>query len=46
MTVGRVQLLNGPINVPEDSYETMQALEWPSYLSMLMGLLTPYLCVT
>ena len=37
--MGRVQLPNGPIYVPEDSDETMQALEGPSHLSIVDGAL-------
>ena len=37
MTVGRVQLPNSPICV----LETMQAPEWPSYLSIIDGALNP-----
>ena len=33
MTVGRVQLPDGPIYVPEDSDTAMQAPEWASFLS-------------
>ena len=39
MMVGRVQLPNGPIYVPKDSDETMQAPEWPSSLSIIDGAL-------
>ena len=39
--MGRVQLLKGPIYVPEDSDETMQAPEWASYLSIVDGALNP-----
>ena len=31
MTVGRTELPNGPIYVPEDSQETMPAPEWGSF---------------
>ena len=42
MTVGRVQQTpNGPIYVPEDSDETMQAPKWPNYLSIVDGALNP-----
>ena len=37
--MGRVQLPNGPIYVPQDSYETMQAPEWVSCLSIVDGAL-------
>ena len=37
MTVGRVQLPDGPIYVPEDSETAMQAPEWASLLSMVDG---------
>ena len=33
MTVGRTELPNGPIYVPEDTQETMPAPEWSSFLS-------------
>ena len=32
MTVGRTELPNGPLYVPEDSQETMPAPEWGSFL--------------
>ena len=41
MTVGRVQLPDGPIYVPEDSDTAMQALEWASFLSIVDGSLNP-----
>ena len=41
MTVGRVQLPDGPIYVPEDSHTAMQALEWASFLSIVDGSLSP-----
>ena len=41
MNVGRVQLLDGPIYVPEDSDTGMQAPEWASFLSILDGSLNP-----
>ena len=41
MTVGRTELPNGPIYVPEDSQETMPAPEWGSFLSILDGSLNP-----
>ena len=41
MTVGRVQLSDGPIYVPEDSYTAMQAPEWASFLSIVDGSLNP-----
>ena len=37
MTVGRTELLNGPVYVPEDSQETMPAPEWGSFLSIVDG---------
>ena len=39
MTMGGVQLPNGPIYVREDSDETMQAPKWPSYLYIVDGAL-------
>ena len=41
MTVGRTQLPNGPICVPEDSQETPPAPEWGSFLSIVDGALNP-----
>ena len=41
MTVGRVQLPNGPIYVPEDSDTALQAPEWPSISSIVDGSLNP-----
>ena len=41
MTVGRVQLPDGPIYVPQDSDTAMQAPEWASFLSMVDGSLNP-----
>ena len=41
MTVGRTELPNGPIYVPEDSQETMPAPEWGSFLSIVDGALNP-----
>ena len=41
MTVGRVQLPNGPIYVPEDSDTALQAPEWASFLSIVDGSLNP-----
>ena len=41
MTVGRVQLPDGPIYVPEDSDIAMQAPEWASFLSIVDGSLNP-----
>ena len=41
MTVGRVQLPDGPIYVPEDSHTAMQAPEWASFLSIVDGSLNP-----
>ena len=34
-----MQLSNNPIYEPEDSDQTMQALEWASYLSIIVGAL-------
>ena len=41
MTVGRTELPNGPIYVPEDSQETMPAPEWGSFLYIVDGALNP-----
>ena len=41
MTVGRTELPNGPIYVPEDSQETMPAPEWGSFSSIVDGALNP-----
>ena len=41
MTVGRVQLPDGPIYVPEDSDTAMQAPEWASFLSIVDGFINP-----
>ena len=41
MTVGRVQLPDGPIYVPEDSETAMQAPEWASFVSIVDGSLNP-----
>ena len=41
MTVGRVQLPDGPIYVPEDSDTAMQAPEWANFLSIVDGSLNP-----
>ena len=41
MTVGRVQLPDSPIDVPEDSDTAMQALEWASFLSIVDASLNP-----
>ena len=41
MTVGRTELPNGPIYVPEDSQETMPAPDWGSFLSTMDGSLNP-----
>ena len=41
MTVGRVQLPDGPMYVPEDSDTAMQAREWASFLSIVDGSLNP-----
>ena len=37
MTVGRVQLPDGPNFVPEDSDTAMQAPEWAGFLSIVDG---------
>ena len=37
MTVGRTELPNGPVYVPEDSQETMPAPEWGSFLCIVDG---------
>ena len=39
MTVGRVQIPDGPICMLEDSDTAMQALEWASFLSIVDGCL-------
>ena len=39
--MGRTELPNGPIYVPEDSQETMPAPEWDSFLSIVDGSLNP-----
>ena len=41
MTVGRVQLPDGPIYVPEDSETAMQAPDWASFLIIVDGSLNP-----
>ena len=41
MTVGRTELPNAPIYVPEDPQETMPAPEWGSFLSIIDGSLNP-----
>ena len=41
MTVGRTELPNGPIYVPEDSQETMPAPELGSFLSIVDGAPNP-----
>ena len=41
MTVGRVQLPDGPVYVPEDSDTAMQAPEWAGFLSIVDGPLNP-----
>ena len=41
MTVGRLQLPDGPIYVPEDSDTAMEAPEWASFLSIVDGSLHP-----
>ena len=43
MTVGRVQLPDSPIYVPEDLDTAMQAPEWASFLSIVDGSLNPVL---
>ena len=41
VTLGRVQLPDGPICVPEDSDTAMQSPEWASFLSIIDGSLNP-----
>ena len=41
MNVGRVQLPDSPIYLPEDSDRAMQAPEWASFLSIVDGSLSP-----
>ena len=41
MTVGRVQLLDGPIYMAEESDTAMQAPEWTSFLPIVDGSLSP-----
>ena len=41
MTVGRTELRNGPISVPDGSEETMPNPEWGSFLSIVDGSLNP-----
>ena len=41
MTVGRVQLPDSPIHVPDNSDTALQALEWASFLSIVDGFLNP-----
>ena len=41
MTVGRTELSNAAIDVPEDSGETMPAPQWGSFLSIVDGSLNP-----
>ena len=41
MSVGRTELPNRPIYVPEDSQETMPAPEWGSFLSIVDGAHNP-----
>ena len=41
LSVGRTELLNGPMYVPEDSRENMPAPEWGSFLSIVDGSLNP-----
>ena len=41
MTLGRTELANRPIYIPEDSQETMPAPEWGSLLLIVDGSLNP-----
>ena len=41
MTVGGVQLPDGPFSMLEDSDTAMQATEWASFLSLVNGSLNP-----
>ena len=41
MTVEEIQLLEGPIYIPEDSQETMSAPEWGRFLSIVDRSLNP-----
>ena len=41
LTVGRVQLPDGPIYVPEDSDTAMRAPEWAPFLSIVDGSVNP-----
>ena len=41
MTLGRVQLPDGPFYVPEDSDTAIQAPEWASFLSIVDGSINP-----
>ena len=41
MIVGRVQLPNSPIYVPQDSDTAMQAPEWTGFLSIVCESLSP-----
>ena len=41
MTVGRTELPNDPIYIPEDSHETMPAPEWGSFMSIVDCSLNP-----
>ena len=41
MTVGKAQLPDSPIYMPEDSDTAMQAAEWASFLSIVDGSLNP-----
>ena len=41
MTMGRTELPNAPIYVPEDTEETMPTCEWGSFLCILDGSLNP-----
>ena len=43
MTVGRTELPNGPIYIPEDFQETMPAPEWGSFWSIIDGSPNPVL---
>ena len=43
MTVGRTELPNCPIYIPEDSQETMPAPECSSFLYIIHGSLNPVL---
>ena len=43
MTIGRTELINGPICVLEDAQETMPATEWGGFLSTVDCSLSPVL---